>query len=78
MKKYWDAYSMREKLYELGELSARRSGLMLDAMSELHIHDINIKENFLKLISGVETDVCKLADLCDEIIKRNSEDDNNV
>jgi hypothetical protein len=62
---YWDEYSLKEKLWELGELSARRNRLMLDVIRELP-RDKN--EDILKIMSGEIVNVIDLSDFCEKVI----------
>ena len=65
MSNYWDKYSTKEKLFELGELSARRNRLMLDLIREVEPKD---NEKLLKILSGEVVNVIELAYLCETII----------
>lgn len=65
MANYWDKYSKKEKLYELGELSVRRNRLMLDLIRDVEPKD---NEKLLKILSGEVVNVIELADLCETII----------
>jgi hypothetical protein len=62
---YWDKYSLKEKLYELGELSTRRNRLMLDVIREIQPHK---NEELLKILSGEIVNVIELSDFCEKVI----------
>lgn len=64
MGNYWDKYTLKEKLYELGELSARRNRIIIDVIRELSpIHN----DLLLKLASGEIVNVIEISNLSKEI-----------
>ena len=71
-KYYWDKYSLREKLLELGELSCRRNYILLSVMEEIDSQNEEIKEIILKLLSGVDRNILHIGALSDELINLNN------
>lgn len=70
MGMYFENYSLKEKLFEYGELSARKQALEIDLSNCI---DKGTKKYFNKLKSGEINSVIELGKIIDEILNNRNE-----